>query len=407
MVIAPALNPAEMAPEPGVEPRRITLLGATGSIGRSTVDVVMASRGRFAIDTVTANFNSQKLAAIAREVGARMAVVADPASYRELKAALSGTSITAAAGPDAVENAAASRSDLVVAAIVGAAGLAPTLAALRAGRDVALANKECLVCAGSLFVRTAETANVRVLPIDSEHNAIFQALENRNRREVEKIILTASGGPFRDAARWPLAALADVSPADALKHPNWSMGPKVSIDSATMMNKGLEIIEAHHLFAMPADRMEVLVHPQSIVHGIVAYTDGSMIAQMSAPDMRVPIAVCLEWPQRQPTTTGRVDLAKLGSLTFERPDPARFPALRVAREALDLGGWATNILNAANEVAVSAFLRGGIGFPEIARMGEEILSAAAGRDWGGEPASVEAALAIDSEARRMTTNLIG
>jgi 1-deoxy-D-xylulose-5-phosphate reductoisomerase len=396
-----------MTPEPGVEPKRITLLGATGSIGRSTVDVVTASGGRFAIETVTANNNGEKLAAIAREVGARTAVVADPSSYRELKAALSGTAIAAAAGSDAVEEAAASNADLVVAAIVGAAGLAPTLAALRAGRDVALASKECLVSAGSLFMRTASAASVRVLPVDSEHNAIFQALEQRNRREVEKIILTASGGPFRDAARWPLEALASVSPQDALKHPNWSMGPKISVDSATMMNKGLELIEAHRLFEMPAARMEVLVHPQSIVHGVVAYTDGSMLAQMSAPDMRVPIAVCLEWPQRQPTTTGRVDLAKLGSLTFERPDPARFPALRVAREALDLGGWATNILNAANEVAVSAFLNGGIGYLEIARVGEQILSAAAGKDWGGEPESIEAALAIDAEARRMTTNLIG
>jgi 1-deoxy-D-xylulose-5-phosphate reductoisomerase len=382
------------------------LLGATGSIGRSTIDVVVEQRGRFAIETVTANSNAEKLAQIARTLGAKLAVVADPAGYAALKAGLAGTGIVAEAGREAIETAAAAPADLVVAAIVGAAGLAPTLAAIRAGRDVALANKESLVSAGSLFVRTARNAGVQVLPVDSEHNAVFQALEQRNLNEIEKIVLTASGGPFRDRNKWPLSVLETATPADALKHPNWVMGPKVSIDSATMMNKGLEVIEAHHLFSIPPARLEVLVHAQSVVHGIIGYTDGSMIAQLSTPDMRVPIAYCLDWPERHPTRAGRLDLAALAALTFEKPDLERFPAIRIAREALDLGGWATNILNAANEVAVAAFLGGAIGFPEIARLAEKTLEAASGRSWT-EPDTVEAALAIDAEGRRIAANLIG
>jgi 1-deoxy-D-xylulose-5-phosphate reductoisomerase len=407
LVAAPAVRPDRWtAPDAERGPKRITLLGATGSIGRSTIDVVMEQRGRFAIETVAANRNAAKLADIARTVGAKLAVVADPAGYGALKAGLAGTGIVAEAGPEAIEAAAAAPADLVVAAIVGAAGLAPTLAAIRAGRDVALANKESLVSAGSLFIRTAREAGVQVLPVDSEHNAVFQALEQRNLDEIEKIVLTASGGPFRDRSKWPHSALESATPADALKHPNWSMGPKVSVDSATMMNKGLEIIEAHHLFAIARQRLEVLVHAQSVVHGIVAYTDGSMIAQLSTPDMRVPIAYCLDWPERQPTRAKRLDLAALGALTFEQPDLDRFPALRIAGEALDLGGWATNILNAANEVAVSAYLGGTIGFLEIARLAEKTLDAAAGRNWA-EPDSVEAALAVDAEGRRIATNLIG
>ena len=407
MVAAPAIvQDRRVAPQTARGPKRITLLGATGSIGRSTIDVVMEQRGRFSIETVAANSNAAKLAEIARTVGARLAVVADPGGYAVLKAELSGTGIVAEAGPAAVEAAAAAPADLVVAAIVGAAGLAPTLAAIRAGRDVALANKESLVSAGSLFIRWAREAGVHVLPVDSEHNAVFQTLEQRNAAEIEKIVLTASGGPFRDRNKWPLSALATARPADALKHPNWSMGPKVSIDSATMMNKGLEVIEAHHLFSVPPERLEVLVHAQSVVHGIVAYSDGSMIAQLSTPDMRVPIAYCLDWPDRQPTRANRLDLAALGALTFEKPDLERFPALRIARAALDLGDWATNILNAANEVAVSAYLGGAIGFLEIARVAEETLEVAAGRNWA-EPDSVEAALALDAEGRRIAGSLIG
>jgi len=407
VVAAPAIvQDRRVAPQTARGPKRITLLGATGSIGRSTIDVVMEQRGRFSIETVAANSNAAKLAEIARTVGARLAVVADPGGYAVLKAELSGTGIVAEAGPAAVEAAAAAPADLVVAAIVGAAGLAPTLAAIRAGRDVALANKESLVSAGSLFIRWAREAGVHVLPVDSEHNAVFQTLEQRNAAEIEKIVLTASGGPFRDRNKWPLSALATARPADALKHPNWSMGPKVSIDSATMMNKGLEVIEAHHLFSVPPERLEVLVHAQSVVHGIVAYSDGSMIAQLSTPDMRVPIAYCLDWPDRQPTRANRLDLAALGALTFEKPDLERFPALRIARAALDLGDWATNILNAANEVAVSAYLGGAIGFLEIARVAEETLEVAAGRNWA-EPDSVEAALALDAEGRRIAGSLIG
>jgi 1-deoxy-D-xylulose-5-phosphate reductoisomerase len=407
VVAAPAIvQDRRVAPQTARGPKRITLLGATGSIGRSTIDVVMEQRGRFSIETVAANSNAAKLAEIARTVGARLAVVADPGGYAVLKAELSGTGIVAEAGPAAVEAAAAAPADLVVAAIVGAAGLAPTLAAIRAGRDVALANKESLVSAGSLFIRWAREAGVHVLPVDSEHNAVFQTLEQRNAAEIEKIVLTASGGPFRDRNKWPLSALATARPADALKHPNWSMGPKVSIDSSTMMNKGLEVIEAHHLFSVPPERLEVLVHAQSVVHGIVAYSDGSMIAQLSTPDMRVPIAYCLDWPDRQPTRANRLDLAALGALTFEKPDLERFPALRIARAALDLGDWATNILNAANEVAVSAYLGGAIGFLEIARVAEETLEVAAGRNWA-EPDSVEAALALDAEGRRIAGSLIG
>lgn len=383
--------------------RRISILGATGSIGTSTLAVVSEHPGDFEVEAVTAFGNAKGLAQVARQVGAKVAVISDSASYHILKAALAGSGIEVAAGAEAVEAAAGRPVDVVVAGIVGAAGLSPTLAAIRAGSRVALANKECLVCAGDLFVAEASRAGVEILPVDSEHNAIFQALGANRVEDVERIILTASGGPFRD---WTREAMRDVGPEQALKHPNWSMGPKISIDSATLMNKGLELIEAHHLFGIEPERLEVVVHPQSIIHGLVAFRDGTMIATMSAPDMRMPIAHCLAWPERgRPTTLG-LDLAEVSRLTFERPDTGRFPALRIAREALAAGGWATNILNAANEVAVAAFLAGTIGFPEIARLVEDTLSEARRAGLDTTPAAIEDVLALDKEGRRLAAQAV-
>jgi 1-deoxy-D-xylulose-5-phosphate reductoisomerase len=383
-------------------PRRISILGATGSIGASTLAVIAERPADFAVVAVTGNDNAAKLAEIARDVGAEFAVIANPAAYPALKDALAGTGIGAATGNAAVVDAASRPADLVIAAIVGAAGLAPTMAAIEAGTQVALANKECLVCAGDLFVGAARKAGMPILPVDSEHNAIFQALGGHPIETVEKIILTASGGPFRD---WTVEAMAAASPQQALRHPNWSMGQKITIDSATMMNKGLEVIEAHHLFGLPDERVEILVHPQSAVHGIVAFRDGSMLAQISAPDMRTPIAHCLAWPERTSSGSTRLDLAALGTLSFERPDPRRFPALRLAREALAAGGWATNIMNAANEIAVEAFLRHRIGFLEIAELVEETVERAAGMSTM-TPDSTEAALDLDREGRRIALELM-
>lgn len=384
-------------------PQRISILGATGSIGTSTLAVVGERPSEFDVAVVTANDNAAQLAKIARSVGARQAVIANPTAYGALKEALAGTDIGAAAGAEAIVEAATRPVDIVVAAIVGAAGLAPTLAAVHAGSRVALANKECLVCAGDLFMAAVRESGNPILPIDSEHNAIFQALDGQPREAVERIILTASGGPFRDCSR---SEMANVSPAQALKHPNWSMGPKITIDSATMMNKGLEIIEAHHLFALPPGQPEVVIHPQSVVHGIVAFRDGSMLAQMSAPDMRTPIAHCLAWPGRRPAASPRLDLTDLGQLTFQRPDLERFPALGLARHALEAGGWATNILNAANEIAVQAFLDDEIGFLEIAGIVEESISRAASLRFPPTPMSAEEAMLLDQEGRRIARDLV-
>jgi 1-deoxy-D-xylulose-5-phosphate reductoisomerase len=395
---------ASAIPRAHNRPRRVSILGATGSIGQSTLSVIADRSRDFEIVAVTANDNAAQLAEIARSVGASVAVVGNPSAYGTLKAALYGTGIEAAAGSTAIEEAAGRPVDVVVAAIVGAAGLAPTLAGVRGGARVALANKECLVCAGELFMAAARKSGQTILPVDSEHNAIFQALDGQPVSQVEKITLTASGGPFRD---WPKEAMADATPEQALRHPVWSMGPKVTIDSATLMNKGLELIEAYHLFGLPAEQLEVLVHPQSVVHGIVSFRDGSMLAQMSAPDMRTPIAHCLAWPDRRPAAARRVDLATLGQLTFGRPDRARFPALNIAHLALESGGWATNILNAANEIAVAAFLDGKIGFLEIAEKVEETLSEADKLGVGSAPTSVEEALLLDREGRRITAELIG
>ncbi len=390
-------------PRPEAAPRRVTILGATGSIGTSTLSVINERAGSFAVEAVTANTNADKLARIARSAGARLAVVADPAAYGDLKKALAGTGIAAAAGEAAVREAAERPVDLVVGAIVGAAGLAPTHAAIRAGAIVAIANKECLVSAGRVFMRSAAEEGVTILPMDSEHNAIYQALGQRPIEEVERIVITASGGPFRS---WSAERMATATPADALKHPNWSMGRKITIDSATLMNKGLEVIEAHHLFDAPTEKLDVLVHPQSVVHGLVAFHDGAVVAGMGLPDMRMPIAHCLSWPEAGPLGGRRLDLAEIGSLTFERPDHDRFPAIRLARAALDAGDWATNILNAANEVAVAAFLEGRIGFLEIAGLVEQTIDHVSARSVPAVPESIEAAIALDREGREIASELV-
>jgi 1-deoxy-D-xylulose-5-phosphate reductoisomerase len=397
-----AASPAERV-EPSTAPRRVTILGATGSIGTSTLSVIADRPEAFAVEAVTAFGNAERLARVAKEAKARIAVIADRSAYDALSNALAGSGIEAAAGAAAIEEAASRPVDMVVAGIVGSAGLAPTMAAIRAGSKVALANKECLVCAGDLFMGEARKAGVKILPVDSEHNAVFQALDGHSIDDVDRIVLTGSGGPFRD---WTKEAMAGASPDQALKHPNWSMGPKISIDSATLMNKGLEVIEAHYLFGVPEDRLEVVVHPQSIIHGMVAYKDGAVIAQMGAPDMRMPIAHCLSWPGRSPIGGPRLDLARIGRFTFERPDLDRFPALKIARAALGAGSWATNILNAANEVAVAAYLAGTIGFLEIARMVEETIERAAAQGLDKAPATIRDALALDREGRRLATGLL-
>jgi 1-deoxy-D-xylulose-5-phosphate reductoisomerase len=380
----------------------ITLLGATGSIGTSTIDLVQAQRDRFRVEAVTAQRQAGPLARLAKDLGARFAVVSDPESYRELADALAGTGIEAGAGPEAVVEAARRPADFVMAAITGAAGLRPTMTAVERGATVALANKECLVCAGTPFMRRAAETGATVLPVDSEHNAIFQALSAGRRDEVTRIVLTASGGPFRTAT---LAEMRVATVHQALKHPNWSMGAKITIDSATMMNKGLEVIEAHYLFGFPAGQIDIVVHPQSIVHGIVEYCDGSMIAQVGPHDMRVPIANCLAWPERMPAAA-RLDFKQMATLTFEAPDPVRFPAIALAREALVSQNGAPTVLNAANEVAVHAFIDGQLGFAGIPALVEMCLENAQGRGIMHEPAGVDDAIAIDSSTRELAHSLL-
>ena len=378
-------------------PRRLVLLGATGSIGRSTADVIAhAPEGVFAVASVAGGRDAQALADMAIRLKASFAALADPAGGEALREALAGSGIRSGAGPEAVLEAALHDCDLVVGAIAGAAGVEPTHAALEAGRTIALANKECLVCAGGPFMRTAARVGARLLPMDSEHNAIFQALGGADPASVEKMILTASGGPFRT---WTAEAITAATPQQALAHPNWSMGPKVTIDSASLMNKGLELIEALHIFAIDAERLDVLVHPQSIVHGLVTFADGSVTAGMAVPDMRTPIAHCLAYPDRVATKVRRLDLAAIGSLSFERPDFERFPALRVAMDCMKAGGSLPTVLNAANEIAVEAFLAGRISFHQIASMVELVCEAAVRRGDDGEPATVGDALEIDRMTR--------
>jgi 1-deoxy-D-xylulose-5-phosphate reductoisomerase len=386
-----------------MEVRSLTILGATGSIGSSTLDLIRRNPACYRVEAVSARRNVPALAKLAHEIGARCAVVGDPAAYSDLKAALAGTGIEAAGGEAALVEAAQRPADWVMGAIAGAAGLKPTLAAIERGATVALANKECLVCAGGLFMRAAAKAGATVLPVDSEHNAIYQALGAGRREDVRRVILTASGGPFRT---WSREAIAAATPEQALRHPNWSMGPKVTIDSAGLMNKGLELIEAHHLFNMPSQQIDVLVHPQSVVHGLVEFHDGSVMAQLGSPDMRIPIAHCLAWPQRIDGPAPRLDLAALHALTFEAPDVVRFPALALARWAMEVGGAAPTVLNAADEVAVAEFIAGRIGFTGIAALVEATLDKASGRGILQEPEDVDAAFAVDHIARSLARELL-
>jgi 1-deoxy-D-xylulose-5-phosphate reductoisomerase len=388
---------------PAFTERTVTLLGATGSIGASTIDLIKREPERYRVEAVSANTNAAALAGLARELGARFAAVGDPAAYGELKDALSGTGIEAGAGESSLIEAAQRPAEWVIGAITGAAGLRPTLAAADRGAIVALANKETLVCAGGLFMRRAAAAGATVLPVDSEHNALFQAMSGSRRQDVRRVILTASGGPFRTASA---DSIRTATVEQALKHPNWSMGAKVTIDSATLMNKGLELIEAHHLFALPSDQIDVLVHPQSIVHSLVEFCDGSLIAQLGSPDMRIPIAYCLAWPGRLNGPAPRLDLARAATLSFEEPDLTRFPALGLARRALESGGSAPTVLNAANEVAVAEFLARRLNLSGIPALVEAALEAALSRNWTKEPESVEEALSVDHDTRLLARSLL-
>ena len=382
--------------------RRISILGSTGSIGVNTLDVVGQLGGRDAFDLValTGNSNIELLARQAKAFGAKTAVTADEARYAELKAALSGTGIEAAAGGNAVVEAAAAEADWVMAAIVGTAGLAPTLAAAERGADIALANKECLVSAGDLFVHAVRQGGGRLIPVDSEHSAIFQSLEDDQHHAVERIILTASGGPFRT---WSREQMADVTADVARAHPNWSMGLKISIGSASMFNKALEMIEAKHLFDLRPEQIEVIVHPQSIIHSMVGYTDGSVLAQLGAPDMRTAIGYALAYPDRPMLNVDRLDFAKLAKLDFEAPDEVRFPALRLARTALERGGVQGAVMNAAEEVAFDAFCAGRIGFLAMADVAEEVMEAMVAHPTAG---SIEEVFEADAEARRRAAAIV-
>ncbi len=372
--------------------KKIAILGATGSVGASTLDLVERAPERFEVIALTAGTDVDGLAEAARRTGARLAVIADETRLEELETKLAGTDCRAAAGPDALNEAAAGEAEWVMAAIVGCAGLRPVMAAIKAGRTIALANKEALVSAGALMTQAATHSGATLLPVDSEHNAIFQCLAGSRAQDVSKLILTASGGPFRTASA---EAMRGATPAQAVAHPNWSMGAKISVDSATLMNKGLELIEARHLFGLPSERIDVLIHPQSVVHSLVEYIDGSVLAQLGSPDMRVPIAYALAWPERMATPAERLDLAAIRRLEFEQPDLERFPALRIARQALEQGGAAPTVLNAAYEVAVGSFLAGRIGFMEIASLVEQALD----QSTGAAPASIDEVVALDRTTR--------
>ena len=372
--------------------RRIAILGATGSIGKSTLDLVERNPGRFAVSAVSAATNVEALADIARRTGAALAVIADEAHLNRLRELLAGTGCRAAAGESGLVEVAAGDADLVVAGIVGCAGLRPSMAAVETGKTVALANKEALVTAGDLMIRAAQKSGATILPVDSEHNAIFQCLAGNREQDVAKIILTASGGPFRTSTA---DLIARATPSQAVAHPNWSMGAKISVDSATLMNKGLELIEAHYLFGLPSERLDVVIHPQSVIHSMVEFVDGSVLAQLGSPDMRIPIAYALAWPERITTPAQRLNLAAIARLDFETPDLARFPSLRLAREALEAGGAAPIVLNAANEAAVAAFLAGRLAFPEIAATVEDALASS---DFAA-PGSIDDVLAVDRATR--------
>ncbi len=395
--------PAEAETDVRQRPTRITVLGATGSIGLSVADLLERNPDRFDVVALVANRNADALADMAITLNASTAVLTDEKNHHVLAERLKGTGITAASGVAALEEAVDMDADLVVGAIVGAAGLMPTFRAIKPGRRIALANKECLVCAGDLFVERIRTSGAELLPVDSEHNAVFQVFQKDQADQIEKVILTASGGPFRT---WSIDRMRGVTPAQALKHPNWDMGSRITIDSATMMNKGREGIEASHLFPVSNDQLEVLVHPQSTIHGLVQYKDGSLLAQLGSPDMRTPIAHCLSFPARMPVPVKRLNLAELGTMTFEAPDLERFPCLGIALDVLDAGGAAPAALNAADEVAVEAFLKGHIGFLDIPAAIEAVLEQLSAANLLKPAKSVDDVLGLDSEARQKTLEWI-
>ncbi|WP_343211721.1 1-deoxy-D-xylulose-5-phosphate reductoisomerase [Aquisediminimonas sediminicola] len=379
--------------------RSITILGATGSIGTSTLDLIEREPDKFQIDTLTAHRDVQGLASAALRTRASLAVIGDESLYDALKSALSGSGIEIAAGATALVEAASRPVDWTMAAIVGAAGLPPVMAAVQRGGTLALANKEALVCAGELVQAAVKAHDATLLPVDSEHNAIFQCFDVVQAHRISRIILTASGGPFRGRDR---AAMAAVTPAEAVRHPNWSMGAKISVDSATLMNKGLELIEAQHIFGLEPDKFEVIIHPQSVIHSMVEYVDGSVLAQMGSPDMRIPIGFCLGWPERMTTPAERLDLARIAQLDFHAPDLASFPALALAMQAMKEGGARPAILNAANEVAVAAFLEHRIGFLAIAEIVADVLA----RYAPPRPDTLEDVFAVDAETRRIAAERV-
>jgi len=386
------LSPGLIVPPPSAEPRSISIFGATGSVGTSTLDLIRLNPSAYRIVALTANSDAAGLAKLAREFSAQVAVIGDPAQHQALAEALEGSATQAWSGPQALLDAADLDSDWTMAAIVGCAGLAPIMRSLLRGRSVALANKEALVSSGALMIEAARSSGATLLPVDSEHNAIFQCLAGASYDHVQSITLTASGGPFRT---WTIEQMRAAGPAQAVAHPNWSMGAKISVDSATMFNKGLELIEAYHLFPVGLDAIRILVHPQSVIHSMVEYRDRSTLAQLGAPDMRIPIASALAWPDRIATDCAPLDLATIGQLTFEPLDDERFPGPGICRQAIASGGGAPAILNAANEIAVAAFLKEEIGFLDIAAIVSEVLAGYSPQ----EPQSLQDVLAIDREAR--------
>ncbi|NQV48275.1 MAG: 1-deoxy-D-xylulose-5-phosphate reductoisomerase [Rhodospirillaceae bacterium] len=393
------MTPEQAQAQTQAEIRSVTILGSTGSVGCNTIDLVSRSPERFSVEALTANRNVELLARQAKALKPRFAVVADENAYKDLKHALSGSGIEVAAGSDAIIEAAARPSDWLMASIVGTAGLEPTLKAVERGAIVGLANKECLVSAGDIMISEVARRGSTLIPVDSEHSAIFQVFDFDDPGKVERVILTASGGPFREKS---LDEMAKMTPEQAVNHPNWDMGAKISVDSATMMNKGLELIEAYHLFPIPEERIEILVHPQSVVHSLVDYVDGSVLAQMGTPDMRTPIAYALSWPKRMGTPAERLKLEEIGNLTFEKPDDERFPALRLSRQALKKGGNAPTVLNAANEVAVAGFLARRIGFLDIVRIVEKTLEKVP----SSAVLTLDDVLGADAEAREVATSFI-
>jgi len=384
---------------PQAQPRSVTILGSTGSVGRSTIDLINGHRGKFQVKALTANKNVELLAKQARDLRAELAVVADEKLYSDLKQALDGSGVKAAAGHKAVIEAAEIPCDWVMAAIVGAVGVESTLKAIQQGKTVALANKESLVCAGPFMMEAVRKSGATLLPVDSEHNAVFQVFDHEQRAGIRRIILTASGGPFLRRSR---DELENVTPEQAIKHPNWAMGAKISVDSATMMNKSLEIIEAAYLFNLKSEQIDVLIHPQSIVHSMVEYIDGSILSQMGAPDMRTPIAHTLAWPQRVETTGEKLDLTKQLNLNFEPIDITRFPAIALARRALQEGAGSAAALNAANEVAVEAFLSKKLAFSAIEKVSEQVLQKTKTK----AISAINDVFAVDAEARGIAADAI-